>query len=93
MDHSREKTSPEIHGILRGMDTSHYQPVRLTGGLPPRRGASLNMVQARAADVPILKGGTDSIIVPAARDRMLELIEREQHPSDVHATLAGSAIS
>ncbi len=72
------------------MDTPNFQPVRLTGGLPPRRGASLNMVQASAADVPILKGGTDSIIVPAARDRMLELIEREQHPSDVHATLAGA---
>lgn len=72
------------------MATDHFQPVRLTGGLPPRRDSSTSFVEARAADVPILKGGTDSIIVPVARDRMLELIEREQLPNDVRSTLAGA---
>lgn len=56
--------------------------------LPPRRDAA--RVEAAAAAPTSLDGGADSIIVPAARDRMLELIEREQLPGDVRLTLAGA---
>ena len=45
---------------------------------------------ASVAAVPCFAGGADSIIVPEARDRMLELIEREQLPTDVRMTLAGA---
>ena len=56
--------------------------------LPPRRDAA--RVEAADAAPTRLDGGADSIIVPAARDRMLELIEREQLPGDVRQTLAGA---
>ncbi|MCF7673749.1 MAG: hypothetical protein K9N23_01575 [Akkermansiaceae bacterium] len=60
-------------------------------GPPPRRdSAAPARVEAAAAAVPHLDGGGDSIIVPEARDRMLELIEREQLPNDVRTTLAGA---
>ena len=56
-----------------------------------RRSKSNRVTEARnASKSPNLSGGTDSIIVPAARDRMLELIEREQFPNDVRMTLSGA---
>lgn len=60
-----------------------FAPVGLA--LPPRRDAML--VEAGAAR---LDGGGESIIAPKAQDRLLELIEREQLPSDVRHTLAGA---
>jgi len=62
-----------------------FRPV---GAALPRRRDTV--VLAGAADTPAFAGGADSIIVPAARDRMMELIEREQLPNDVRYTLAGA---
>jgi len=53
--------------------------------LPPRRGSAL----IEASETPSLSL-TESIIVPKAQDRLLELIEREQLPGDVRHTLAGA---
>ncbi len=58
-------------------------------GLPARRDA-LRIEAADAGSFEGLSGGADSIIVPKAQDRLLELIEREQLPGDVRATLAGA---
>lgn len=66
---------------------NEFKPVG--AGLPPRRDAHVE-ASRKVAGVPGPAGGADSIIVPAARDRMLELIEREQLPIDVRATLAGA---
>lgn len=56
--------------------------------LPARRDA---LIEARdSGGVPRLLGGAESIIVPKAQDRLMELIEREQLPSDVRVTLAGA---
>jgi phage gp29-like protein len=64
-----------------------FKPVG--AALPPRRDG-LARVNAADGAPPTLPGGADSIIVPEARDRMLELIEREQLPTDVRSTLAGA---
>lgn len=49
-----------------------------------------SMIQAATANAAPLSGLSDSIIIPDARDRMLELIEREQLPGDVNAALTGA---
>ena len=51
--------------------------------LPPRRDQMI-----LAADAPLSSG--DPIVAPKARDRLFELIEREQLPGDVRDTLAGA---
>ncbi len=57
--------------------------------LPARRDAL--RIDAADGGRPLrLDGGADSIIVPKAQDRLLELIEREQLPGDVRTTLAGA---
>ncbi|MCW1913726.1 DUF935 domain-containing protein [Luteolibacter sp. GHJ8] len=56
--------------------------------LPPRRDQLITA--ADTAPVPSFSGYGDSIIVPQAKDRMRELIEREQLPTEMKATLAGS---
>lgn len=73
------------------MATDNFQPVRLTGGLPPRRdivASSSSTTSIRGSDL-----GSDwgsSINVPLARDRILEYFEREQLPGDVRSTLAAA---
>jgi len=52
--------------------------------LPPRRDL---IIESRDSQSSI---DTDSIVAPKARDRLFELIEREQLPSDVRDTLAGA---
>ncbi len=64
-----------------------FKPVG--AALPPRRDG-LARVNAADGATPALPGSAGSIIVPEARDRMLELIEREQLPNDVRMTLAGA---
>lgn len=62
------------------------KPVQPIGkNLPPRRDA------VEASDVtPARSFNPDVIVAPKARDRLLELIEREQLPGDVRDTLAGA---
>ena len=57
--------------------------------MPARRDA-LRIEAGDAGPVARLMGGADSIIVPKAQDRLMELIEREQLPGDVRTTLAGA---
>lgn len=54
---------------------------------PPGIGPELNHISSHLS--PSLEGD-GSIIAPKARDRLLELIEREQLPGDVRDTLAGA---
>lgn len=62
------------------------KPVQPIGKkLPPRRDA----VMAHNI-TPVSTFSTDAIVAPKARDRLLELIQREQLPSDVRDTLAGA---
>ena len=82
--------------ILRAMATDLI-PVRLTGGLPPRRdlvsAADASLQESSGPVGPLQPAGSDwgmSINVPLARDRMLEYFEREQLPGDVRSTLAAA---
>lgn len=61
-----------------------FQPVG--SALPPRRG---QLIEARAAGAARMSG--ESIIVPEARDRMLEFFEREWVPAEAKNAL-GTAI-
>ncbi|RYD69696.1 MAG: hypothetical protein EOP84_27975, partial [Verrucomicrobiaceae bacterium] len=60
------------------------------GSALPERRDSLGIEAGDAGSVTRFDGGADSIIVPKAQDRLLELIEREQLPGDVRSTLAGA---
>lgn len=62
---------------------SDFHPVG--GNLPPRRDS---LVEAKAA-APVASF-SDSIIVPQARDRMLEIFERERTPAEVKGDLAAA---
>lgn len=57
--------------------------IPIGSALPPRRD---KLVEAKD-DTPRV---TEAIVAPKARDRLLELIEREQLPADVRDTLAGA---
>ncbi len=57
--------------------------------LPPRRDA-VTVLAADSGDRPAFSGSDDVIVVQKARDRLYELIEREQLPNDVRYTLAGA---
>lgn len=58
--------------------------IPIGSALPPRRDS---LVEAAATP---LSNSLDAIVAPKARDRLLELIEREQLPSDVRTTLNGA---
>lgn len=60
--------------------------IPIGSSLPPRRDLIVE-VEARDARSP---RSLDVIIAPKARDRLFELIEREQLPGDVRDTLAGA---
>lgn len=64
-----------------------FQPVG--SALPPRR--DVQLVEARdAGPATRLPGGGGSIVVPEARDRLLELFERDWPPKDVKTVLGSS---
>jgi phage gp29-like protein len=50
----------------------------------------VTIVAADSGDRPSFSGSDDTIVVQKAQDRLYELIEREQLPTDVRYTLAGA---
>ena len=61
--------------------------IPIGSSLPPRRDL---VVEARDSRPSRSTRDLGSIVAPKARDRLFELIEREQLPGDVRNTLAGA---
>lgn len=59
--------------------------------MPARRGSPLvEAISAEGSRTKVLGGEGDQIIAPQAKDRILELFDREQMPGDVRSNLAAA---